>query len=71
MEDFDLRDLFLEATAEVQAIVREIMEELAEPGERAQALQAWLTAPDEVREQVMKTDPETYRAIMDAMNERK
>lgn len=69
--DFDLNDIILEATAEVQEIVRELLEELAEPYMQAQIRQAWMSAPDEMKDQFASERPEEYRALMSAMEERK
>jgi DNA-binding MarR family transcriptional regulator len=71
MDEFDLRDIFLEATAEVQEIVREVMDELTEPQELEQIRQMWAAATDEQKEQIMRENPEEYKALMDAINERK
>jgi hypothetical protein len=70
MSDLDLNDILLEATAEVQEIVRELMQELAEPHMRAQIRQAWMSAPDEMKDQFAKERPEEYRALMNALEER-
>jgi hypothetical protein len=70
-DDFDLRDIFLEATADIQEIVREVMEELTEPQELEQIRQMWAAATDEQKEQIMRENPEEYKALMDAINERR
>jgi DNA-binding MarR family transcriptional regulator len=70
-DDFDLRDIFLEATAEIQEVIREVMEELTEPQELEQIRQMWAAATDEQKEQIMRENPEEYKALMDAINERK
>ena len=71
MPDLDLNDLMLEATAEVQEIIREIMEELAEPQMKAQAAAMWARMPDEMKELYAQERPEEYRAIMELLDERR
>jgi hypothetical protein len=70
MDDFDLNDIMLEAAAEVQEIIRELMQELAEPHIRAQVRQAWMSAPDEMKARFASERPEEYRALMSAIEER-
>jgi len=70
MDDFDLRDVMLEATAEVQELIREVMTELAEPQMKAKVREAWMSAPDEMKDQFANERPEEYRALMAAMEER-
>jgi len=67
MDEFDMRDLMLEATAEVQEIVRELMQDLTMPMIKAQVKQMWMTAPDEMKEQFKAERPEEYAALMDMM----
>lgn len=65
----DIRDILLEAAAEVQEAVREMMEELVHP-QRLLALRAmWMQAPDEMKEEFAQTHPDEYRMLMDEMNE--
>lgn len=70
-EDFDLRDIMLEATAEVQEIIREILQELAEPSEGSQVAQLWAQAPDDMKEQFANSQPEDYRNLITNLGERK
>ncbi len=62
--DFDLNDLILEATAEVQEIVREVLEEFALPQIKRAVKQTWLSAPDEMKEQFAQGRPEEYAQLM-------
>lgn len=71
MENLDLNDVMLEAVSEVQEIVRELMEELTEPHIKAKIREAWMSSPDEVKDQFSRERPEEYRALMDAIGERK
>ena len=70
-DDFDLKDIMLEATAEIQEIVREVMDELTEPQELEQIRQAWAAATDDEKEQFMQENPDEYRMLMDAIKERR
>jgi negative regulator of genetic competence, sporulation and motility len=63
--DFDMRDILLEATAEVQEIFREVMEELIEPMEMEQARMLWSQLPDEAKEQFAHDNPDEYRMLME------
>jgi hypothetical protein len=69
-ETFDLRDIMLEATAEIQEIVREVLEELAEPQMLAEIQKQWTSLPDDQKEQFMRENPDEYRALMDAIERR-
>jgi hypothetical protein len=69
--EFDLNDIMLEAVAEVQEIVRELMTELAIPRSRAQIGQAWASSPDEMKEQFAQERPDDYAALMSALEERR
>jgi hypothetical protein len=61
---FDLRDLMLEAQAEVTEILQEITQEILEP-QMVQALRLrWGTMPDEAKELLKKQQPETYNRLM-------
>lgn len=71
MDDFDLNDIMLEATSEIQEIIRELMQELAEPHMKAKIREAWMSAPEEMKDQFARERPEEYRALMDALEERK
>lgn len=71
MDDLDIRDIMLEATAEIQEIVREVMDELTEPHELEKVRQMWAAAPDEIKEQFMNEQPDDYRSLMESLNERR
>lgn len=70
-DEFDLRDIMLEATAEVQEIIREILQELAEPSEGNQVAQLWSRTPDDMKEQFASSQPEDYRNLIASLGERK
>jgi ppGpp synthetase/RelA/SpoT-type nucleotidyltranferase len=67
MEDFELRDIMLEAVAEVQEIVREVMEELAEPQVRTEVQKMWMQMPQDMKDQYAADNPEEHKALMDMM----
>lgn len=68
--DFDLNDIMLEAIAEVQEIVRELLTELAAPRAQGQVAQSWATAPEEMKDQFASERPEDYAALMNTLEER-
>lgn len=70
MDALDMRDILLEATAEVQEIFREVLEELAEPMEAEKVRLMWAQLPDEAKEQFMRENPEEYRMLMEEMERR-
>ena len=65
MSDLDMKDLLLEAQAEVQEVVRELLQELVMPMMRGQVKQMWMTAPDEMKEQFKAERPDEYKALME------
>ena len=62
---FDIRDLMLEAEAEVQAIMREVVQDLMKPQMMAQIKKMWITAPDEVKESFKRERPQEYAELME------
>jgi hypothetical protein len=66
-EDFDIRDLMLDAQAEVQEIVREVVQDLLKPQMMAQIRQMWMAAPEDIKEQFKRERPEDYAALMDEL----
>ena len=67
---FDVRDVMLEAQAEVQAIMREVVQELVRPQMMAQLRQMWMSAPDEVKEAFKRDKPQEYAALMEELRRR-
>lgn len=63
----DLKDLILEATAEVQETVREVMQELSEPRMTQGINQLWISMPDEMKENFKRERPAEYAALMDVI----
>jgi len=66
----DVKDLMLEAQAEIQTALREVIAELAKPRMMAQVRQMWMTAPDELKEQFKRERPEEYAALMNELKRR-
>lgn len=69
-DEFDLNDIMLEATAEVQEIMRELMQELGQPRNLREIEQAWATAPDEMKDQFASDRPDDAAAMTKAIEER-
>lgn len=67
---FDIRDVILEAQAEIEAAMREVMRELVEPQMMARVRRMWLTAPDELKEMFRRERPEEYAALMNDLRRR-
>lgn len=63
--DIDIRDVTLEAQAEVQGIIREVVQELMRPQMMAQVKQMWLNAPDEMKELFKRERPQEYAELME------
>lgn len=63
--DMDMRDVTLEAQAEVQGIIREVVQELMRPQMMAQVKQMWLNAPDEMKEMFKRERPQEYAELME------
>jgi hypothetical protein len=68
---FDIRDLMLEAEAEVQAIMREVVQDLVRPQMMAQIKQMWMTAPDEIKESFKRERPQEYAELMEDLKPNK
>ena len=64
---FDLRDVMLEAQAEVQGIMREVLQEIALPQMLEKFMLQWATMPSAMKEKFAKERPEQYRALMEMM----
>lgn len=67
MADYDLRDLMLEAQAEVQDVMREVMQGLAEPIMMEQIVMQWHSLPDEMKERFKMDRPQEYAQLMEMM----
>ncbi len=67
---FDFRDVMLEAQAEVQETMREVARELVSPKLLAQARQAWLSAPNDVKEAFKREKPREYAEMMEEFSRR-
>lgn len=67
---FDMRDVVLEAQADLQEALRETMAELARPRMMAEVRRMWMTAPDEMKELFKRERPEEYAALMTDLKRR-
>ena len=65
--DFDLGDVMLEAVAEIQEIMREVVGEITEPQRIQMIASMWTQMPEEMKEQFKKDRPQEYAAMMEAM----
>lgn len=63
----DLRDVTLEAAADVQALVRDVLQELAEPALIEKVRLVWSTMPDEMKAKFEQDAPDEFRALMDLL----
>jgi hypothetical protein len=70
-DDFDPKDILLEATADIQEIMREVLADLTAPQVLAKIMESWATAPDELKEQFAQEHPEEYRELMKMIDEGK
>ena len=60
----DMQDALLEAQAEVQAIMREVMMEIAQAIIVPQAAMTWAKSDADTREQFKQERPDQYDALM-------
>ena len=63
----DVRDTFLEAMAEVQEVMREVMQEMTEPQKKNEVAQMWMSTPDKMKEKFKAERPEEYAALMEML----
>lgn len=64
---FDVKDMLLEAQADVQEIMREVMQEIAMPQMMTTFKVQWAKMPNEMKERFAKERPEEYRKLMEIM----
>jgi hypothetical protein len=65
----DIKDLILEAQAEVTEIVQELMQELVEPQMRTAMRLRWDTVPVDAKELLKKQNPKVYRQLLQMLEE--
>jgi hypothetical protein len=65
--DFDMRDILLEAQAEFSEIMRDVMGELAMPQMIDALRMQWMTIPDEAKEMLKQQNPGMYKQIVEQM----
>jgi hypothetical protein len=66
-EDFDLRDILLEAEADVREVLREVQQELMTPFLTDSIAQQWMSLPEAMKEKFMNEKPDEYAALMDLL----
>jgi hypothetical protein len=66
-KSFDLRDVMLEAQAEVQDVVREVMEELSMPKMLEEFRLMWAKLPPEKKAKYQQENPEDYAMLIELM----
>lgn len=60
----DLRDVMLEAIADVREIFREVMIEATAPMVEMELRQAWAQMPQELKDRLAAERPEEYEMLM-------
>lgn len=66
----DVRDVMLDAQADVQEILREVVQDLVRPQMMAQIKQMWNSAPDEMKERFKQERPQEYADLMNELKRR-
>jgi len=66
-KSFDLRDVMLEAQAEVQDVVREVMEELEMPKVLEEFRLMWAKMSPAQKEKYQQENPEDYAMLIELM----
>ena len=61
----DLRDVLLEAVADVRVVFRDVMMELTAPVVNQELIKAWAMMPPELKDRLAKERPEEYKQLMD------
>ena len=64
---FDLRDVTLEAQAELQEVVREVLQEMSLPLLMEQARRTWASLPEEMKARFADEKPNEYADLMEMM----
>lgn len=63
MDAEGMQDVLLEASAEVQEVMREILDEWAAPLATSQIRLFWQQMPAEIKEQFKKDSPQDYETL--------
>ena len=66
-DDFDMRDLLLEAQAEFAEIVMDLMKDLSQVLIAQQVKMKWASLTPEQKEMMKAQDPETYARVESLM----
>lgn len=64
-QGLDLRDIMLEAQAEVQVIMREVLQELALPQMVNKFRMTWKQMPPEMRQKFAEERPDEYSKLVE------
>ena len=64
---YDLRDVMLEAQAEVQEIMREVQQDIAIPLMMEKFKLQWTQMPSAMKEQFSRERPQEYAALIEMM----
>ncbi len=62
--DIDLRDIMLEAIAEVREVFRAVMIDLTKPMVELELARVWSTLPPEMKDKMRQEMPEEYEMLM-------
>jgi hypothetical protein len=62
--DIDLRDIMLEAIAEVREVFRAVMIDLTKPMVELELARVWSTLPPEMKDRMRQEMPEEYEMLM-------
>jgi hypothetical protein len=65
--DFDIRDIMLEAAAEVEEIMREALGEIELPQQKEQMRMMWASVPEDMKEKFKRDKPTEYKELMQAL----
>ncbi len=63
-DSVDLRDIMLEAIAEVREAFRDVMIDLTQPIVRLELARVWAELPPEMKDKVMAEMPDEYEMLM-------
>lgn len=64
---FDIRDLMLEAAAQVQTVQMEFEKKVRIPQVKGEVAQLWRELPDEMKDKFAKERPAEYAALMETL----
>ena len=68
MSSMDIRDVMLEATANVQGIMEELKQQILEPFMLDALRMKWAQTPDEMKELIKQSDEASYQRLISIIN---